>query len=213
MKCKFCSAPLPKSGLVCDYCGKRNPLNLSILSVSDIEDETDVPPLLCPVCSVSLDPINIGRKQEVVVQHCSQCDGIFISEDNLEKSIRHHIGEAHTLDTRLLRFVLNNPRQKKERVIRYKKCPSCDRTMQRLNYKAVSGVIVDRCLRHGVWLDGGELRQIFEWKQAGGEIKAKEKLSRQKQESSRSRSLYTPKESDSFSFDPIGDFFNWIQGA
>jgi Zn-finger nucleic acid-binding protein len=83
--------------------------------------------------------------------------------------------------------------------------------MQRMNYKAISGVIVDRCLRHGVWLDGGELRQIFEWKKAGGEVKTKE-TSLKPVEVERG-SLYTPKESYSSYFDPIGDFFNWLQGG
>ena len=32
-----------------------------------------------------------------------------------------------------------------------------------------SGVIVDSCRDHGLWLDAGELRQLMEWSRAGGE--------------------------------------------
>jgi Zn-finger nucleic acid-binding protein len=32
-----------------------------------------------------------------------------------------------------------------------------------------SGVIVDCCRDHGLWLDAGELRQLMEWSRAGGE--------------------------------------------
>ena len=32
-----------------------------------------------------------------------------------------------------------------------------------------SGVIVDSCRDHGIWLDAGELRQLLEWSRAGGE--------------------------------------------
>ena len=32
-----------------------------------------------------------------------------------------------------------------------------------------SGVIVDSCRDHGLWLDAGELRQLMEWTRAGGE--------------------------------------------
>jgi Zn-finger nucleic acid-binding protein len=32
-----------------------------------------------------------------------------------------------------------------------------------------SGVIVDSCREHGIWLDAGELRQLMEWSRAGGE--------------------------------------------
>jgi hypothetical protein len=31
-------------------------------------------------------------------------------------------------------------------------------------------VIVDTCREHGIWLDGGELRQLLEWTRAGGQI-------------------------------------------
>ncbi|MFO7628090.1 MAG: zf-TFIIB domain-containing protein, partial [Prochlorococcaceae cyanobacterium] len=31
-----------------------------------------------------------------------------------------------------------------------------------------SGVVVDRCRDHGVWLDAGELLQLLEWARAGG---------------------------------------------
>ena len=32
-----------------------------------------------------------------------------------------------------------------------------------------SGVVVDSCREHGLWLDSGELRQLMEWSRAGGE--------------------------------------------
>ena len=31
-----------------------------------------------------------------------------------------------------------------------------------------SGVIIDSCRDHGIWLDAGELRQLMEWTRAGG---------------------------------------------
>jgi Zn-finger nucleic acid-binding protein len=42
--------------------------------------------------------------------------------------------------------------------------------MNRVNFGASSGVVVDRCKEHGVWLDGGELRHLFEWMKAGGKL-------------------------------------------
>ena len=35
---------------------------------------------------------------------------------------------------------------------------------------SLSGVIVDKCKEHGIWLDGGELRQLMDWIKAGGQI-------------------------------------------
>jgi len=40
--------------------------------------------------------------------------------------------------------------------------------MQRYEYAAASGVHVDACREHGIWFDGGELRRIIQFIQAGG---------------------------------------------
>jgi Zn-finger nucleic acid-binding protein len=42
--------------------------------------------------------------------------------------------------------------------------------MNRVNYGQRSGVIVDKCMHHGVWLDCGEITHLMEWKQAGGQL-------------------------------------------
>lgn len=47
--------------------------------------------------------------------------------------------------------------------------------------KSHSGVIIDRCKEHGVWLDGGELGHLFEWMKAGGKLLQQERQEQQKQ--------------------------------
>ena len=42
----------------------------------------------------------------------------------------------------------------------YLPCPMCDSLMVRRNFKKISGVIIDICRDHGVWLEAGELQQI-----------------------------------------------------
>ncbi len=209
MRCKFCSAPLPAKGPICDYCGQRNPFNLRVFSKVEIEDKSADHD--CPVCKVAFDNINIGSKERIVVKRCNDCDGVFITEDVLEQLIKREKSERPKVDYKMLRFVQNNPRQQKESVIRYRKCPICESTMQRVNYRLVSGVIVDRCLRHGVWLDGGELRQLFEWKNAGGYAKKESKASR-KTKPSDVGYIYEESKIASY-FDPLGDFFTWLQGG
>ncbi len=208
MKCKFCSAPLPKKGPICDYCGQRNPLNLTVLSKVDIEDKNE--DYNCPVCDLAFDNINIGKKKRILIQRCNNCDGVFVAEDILEHLIKIEIMLGAEVDHRVLRFVQDNPRQKQELVIRYRKCPVCKKMMQRFNYRAVSGVVVDRCLRHGIWLDGGELKQLLEWKKAGGKVKKSKKV--KNNQSSSNGYIYEESKISSY-FDPLGDFFNWIQGG
>ncbi len=209
MKCKFCSAPLPREGAICSYCGQRNPLNLGVLSAIEIEEKNTT--LNCPVCDVAFDNINIGLKKRLLVQRCHECDGLFIIEDILEQLIDKQSTPKEQIDLHVLRFIQNNPRHKQEKVVKYRSCPVCHKIMQRTNYRAVSGVIIDRCLRHGIWLDGGELRQIFEWKKAGGATKVNSNFPKIKKTPSKGY-MYKEKQA-SYTFDPIGDFFTWLQGG
>jgi Zn-finger nucleic acid-binding protein len=54
-----------------------------------------------------------------------------------------------------------------EKVV-YLKCPDCGRHMHRRNFGKVSGVIVDECHDHGVWLDCDELGKIAAFVASGG---------------------------------------------
>lgn len=209
MKCKFCSAPLPRKGAICDYCSQRNPLNLSAFSKVELEGKNKDHD--CPVCDIAFEDINIGDKERILVKRCNDCDGVFITEDILERLIKREKNERAKVDYRVLRFIQENPRQKQETVIRYRRCPICENMMQRINYRAVSGVIVDRCLRHGIWLDGGELRQLLEWKKAGGSAKKESKASKGNPSSSKNY-IYEESRLSTY-FDPLGDFFTWLQGG
>ena len=42
----------------------------------------------------------------------------------------------------------------------YRKCPICKATMQRVNYLQKTGVIVDVCTHHGIFLDDGEFDSL-----------------------------------------------------
>ncbi len=216
MRCKFCSAPLPKSGLVCEYCGKRNPIDLEILPLKKKEKLSKGG--ICPVCKTSLERFNIGDKESFFIQRCPKCEGIFFENEELSRLLEN-INSARSIDRNMLHFVTQNPRYEREKGIVYKKCPICQEIMGRFNYKSVSGVIVDRCPAHGIWLDAGELAQLIEWKRAGGEIKAKEYEKKRN-----AKPKFTPRsdepilfknEQDDYNllpFDFVDRFFRWIYG-
>lgn len=80
----------------------------------------------------------------------------------------------------------------KSRRLRYYllKCPICSKMMNRVNFGAKSGVVVDVCKDHGVWLDGGELRHLAEWMKAGGKLLDQERQEeRKRQEAEAEREL------------------------
>jgi Zn-finger nucleic acid-binding protein len=55
-------------------------------------------------------------------------------------------------------------------------CVRCGNIMNRVNFKGISGIIIDICGDHGVWLDNKELERIRSFIASGGLDKAQDKL-------------------------------------
>jgi len=168
-KCSHCSAPLPKSGIICSYCGTRNDIDLK-----DSKKTVNINPneiRWCPICKTHLKTINVGKKTPLHIERCSECYGIFFDINELESMIENSVKGSRDVDLIKLAKISENPRHID--VLTYRKCPVCKKTMQRKNFMKRSGVITDVCVDHGVWLDSGELRHILEWVKTGGMQKAK----------------------------------------
>ena len=57
----------------------------------------------------------------------------------------------------------------------YIPCPGCGDLMNRKNFAGCSGVVVDVCIKHGVWFDRQELQKIADFIKNGGLHMAREK--------------------------------------
>ena len=165
MKCKFCAAPLPKQGLTCNYCNRLNPLNQKVLE--NREKLTNDSNYLCPCCHITLKTIT---NRTLSLEYCSQCDGILIKENEFEKLIEYKVDTSNQFNPHYLRFIQDHPRDNRKKP-KFQNCPVCNKQMNVINYKNCSGVILDVCEEHGIWLDGGELRQIMDWYEVGGDKK------------------------------------------
>ena len=169
-KCSHCSAPLPKSGIICSYCGSRNNIDLV-----DVKKFINLRPDLnrtCPVCHIQMQTINAGKKLPLYIERCESCYGIFFDINELEAMIEKSVKGSRNVDLIKLAKISEHPRYVD--IIVYRKCPVCAQTMQRKNFMGRSGVITDLCVEHGVWLDSGELRHIMEWVKTGGIEKIKQ---------------------------------------
>ncbi len=169
-KCSHCSAPLPKSGIICSYCGSRNNIDLE-----DVEKFINLRPDLkriCPVCHIQMQTINVGKKLPLYIERCESCYGIFFDLNELEAMIENSVKGSRNVDLIKLAKISEHPRHVD--IIVYRKCPVCEKTMQRKNFMGRSGVITDLCVEHGVWLDSGELRHLMEWVKTGGIEKIKD---------------------------------------
>ncbi len=169
-QCINCAAPLPKSGIICQYCGTRNDIDLH-----DIKNFTSIRPhqsRTCPVCHTSLHTIDIGENEPFYIERCESCYGIFFDVNELETMVENSVKGSRNVDLHKLAQLSEHPRHID--IIVYRRCPVCRKLMLRKNFMKRSGVITDVCAEHGVWLDSGELRQIMEWVKTGGIEKIKQ---------------------------------------
>jgi len=171
--CISCSAALPAPSNVCEYCGRRNDVDLH-----GLHKYTVVKPnaeRTCPRCEVGLHTINLRNDGKFFIERCDQCMGLFFDVGELEALLEQSVSNVFEINHQRLSAINKELYQSDfssadEGRTFYVKCPVCGDFMQRKNFGARSGVIADRCQKHGVWLDGGELRRLMEWKKAGGQL-------------------------------------------
>ncbi len=165
-KCRHCSAPLPSKSIICEYCGVRNDIELQPKVGINLPKSNRS----CPDCMTILESIDIGKNSRFIVEKCERCFGLFFDHHELEKLLEESVSESYWIDHHKLHSLLQHPLHKDR--IQYRKCPECSVIMQRKNYLGRSGVIMDVCVSHGLWLDAGELKQIQEWTALGGKRNA-----------------------------------------
>ena len=166
-KCKHCSAPLPTKSIICEYCGVRNDIELKKKSVG-----TKLPKSkrTCPDCLIYLNSIDIGKNNRFIIEKCERCFGLFFDNHELERLLEQSVDKSYWIDHNKLHSLLQHPLHKDKLI--YRRCPECNKLMQRKNYLNRSGIIMDTCRDHGLWLDAGELKQMQEWTALGGKQNA-----------------------------------------
>ena len=165
--CKNCSAPIPANTITCAYCGTRNDTDLS-----GIHEFTEVAPdqlRTCPRCDVAMQTVDLKIDGTFLIERCDTCLGMFFDSGELEALIKATVKNVNHINHTKLKelYTLN---RHDAYGITYIKCPVCATVMNRVNFGQRSGVIIDRCPEHGLWLDGGELRHLLEWVKAGGKM-------------------------------------------
>ncbi|HNX96283.1 MAG TPA: zf-TFIIB domain-containing protein [Candidatus Aminicenantes bacterium] len=165
--CTHCGAALPPASVTCAFCGSRNDVDLRAIHPFTVT--TPVSPRHCPRCRGPLQTLDLKIDGRFLIERCPGCLGLFFDPNELDALLDASLAHVAEIDfTRLQN--LTEVKRKDEYPLGYIPCPVCGGLMNRINYGTRSGVIVDRCRDHGVWLDGGELRRILEWAKAGGQI-------------------------------------------
>jgi len=135
-----------------------------------------------------------------LIERCSVCYGLFFDPGELEQLLDQGVSGAFVIDYAMLDKLAAEQRGRRE-TVKYISCPVCGKLMNRINYGTRSGVVIDRCREHGVWLDAGELKRLLEWTKAGGQLfhhqVAEERKKIEEQQAKRCQTQMTP--------DPVGE--------
>lgn len=170
-ECRFCSAPVDRRKGFCDYCNSRLELDLhGGLEYRLYEPESE---RICPHCDIPLATIDLKIDKKFLIEKCEQCSGLFFDPGELEMLMEKSVSNVFHINQGKLSELQTKHFQARGKEFKYIKCPACKTMMNRRAFGYKSGVIVDHCNKHGYWLDEGELRQLQEWKKAGGELQQK----------------------------------------
>lgn len=149
----------------CPYCGVRQDIDLRQIHFRNLgSNET----MACPSCESRLSVIEFDTDPPLHIERCFGCHGMFFNPGELQALLDQQTNPNVWLDTVQMQQIAAEYGYRHEVV--YRKCPMCSERMSHLNFGGRSGVILDRCGTHGLWVEGGELRQLTEWWRAGGKL-------------------------------------------
>lgn len=105
----------------------------------------------CPVCKK---PMIVMELDQVEIDHCIECNGIWLDSGELELLLEGAEGKDS---------LLNSFKENKNVKESWRKCPICLKKMIKVLAGEPQGaVLIDKCKNnHGLWFDSKELMQII----------------------------------------------------
>lgn len=116
----------------------------------------------CPACG---SPMEVDFERGVEIHRCIGCAGLWLDPGELDALVDNP--GPRTADVATLRKGMKDV-QVTSGPVKYRKCPRCSVVMERRNFGSHSGVIVDECRQHGMYLDPGEFEAIEAFIKLGG---------------------------------------------
>ena len=106
----------------------------------------------CPVCKNAMITLQL---QEVEIDFCGDCGGIWLDSGELELLL----GDSEQAEKLLNSFKIDKYSSEKPR-----KCPICLKKMRKIIVgPAMPPLVIDKCRRgDGLWFDQGELQDVLE---------------------------------------------------
>ena len=165
MKCSQCGANLLSGHGVCAYCGHCQDVDLTQVHFRNVNHPWD---MSCPYCATALNTIALDTQSTLEIEQCPACFGLFFNPGELEFLLEVQQESLVWLDQTKLQHIAQEYGAPKN--LRYVQCPVCAERMHHHHFGGSSGVFLDQCGSHGLWLESGELQRLREWWRAGGKL-------------------------------------------
>jgi Zn-finger nucleic acid-binding protein len=185
LRCPGCGAPATADAATCDYCGSA----LATVTCAScfapmfagsrfcarcgaevarelLDEET---PLECPRCREAMQALRLGG---TAARECAACGGLWLDPESLQRLSDAREERSDVVSVLAARIPTTTIPPD---VVRYVPCPRCNRLMNRKNFAQSSGVVLDVCAKHGVWLDRGELERVLGFVSGGGLSRARKR--------------------------------------
>jgi Zn-finger nucleic acid-binding protein len=108
--------------------------------------------MLCPVCKESM---LILELDEIEIDFCTGCDGIWLDTGELELLFDTEAERNNLVDS--LHEYPDHPEKQY-------RCPICSKKMVKVYVGDEKEIIIDKCKKdHGLWFDKGELKTVIEF--------------------------------------------------
>jgi Zn-finger nucleic acid-binding protein len=159
--CPKCFARLLKDARYCMECG----VEIAPQAILPVREGA-----LCPRCKGPLRSRTVGSTFFV---ECGNCAGLWLKQEDLESICER--ADTQELVARAIAEAVPTRPVDAGKGPTYVPCPTCGSLMTRRNFGGASGVLIDLCRGHGVWLDHRELERILAFVRQGGLLKARER--------------------------------------
>lgn len=107
--------------------------------------------MICPVCK---DPMIVLELEQVEIDYCANCKGIWLDSGELELLL-----ESSQESKNLFESFKEDPSNKEKSY----SCPICGKRMSKVFVGEQGQVLIDKCKKdHGLWFDKGELKSVIE---------------------------------------------------
>ena len=145
MKCSKCGRRANAKRSSCMYCGGKF-----------VQEERKAD-LRCCSCN---SPMQEEDRHGIMIDVCPNCQSIWFDSGELEALLK--LEETPDLEEEAGRYQTGKSTRFTPDAAQtpYRKCPYCERFMAQQNYKKFSGIIIDSCRLHGIFLDAMEFEKI-----------------------------------------------------